>query len=117
MGHGCREEPIWTTPVVVVRRSLSWRRQIAPMPLTEDRLREIQQDYFAEDVPVDVAVMSTWTEDEAIAYFDSGGVTKPGAAALQGLFALPPLKLIEGGELEMSSIAGKPAFMMNVASR
>ena len=87
------------------------------MPLTPSQLEELQQEYFAEDVPI-LPEMASWTEDAARAYFDSGGATKPGAAVtLSGLFALPPSKLINGSNLDMSSLAGKPTFIMNVASR
>ena len=87
------------------------------MPLTPSQLEELQQEYFAEDVPI-LPEMASWTEDAARAYFDSGGATKPGAAVtLSGLFALPPSKLINGGNLDMSTLAGKPTFIMNVASR
>ena len=91
------------------------------MPLTMERLEELQAEYFAQDVPIDFATMSKWTEEEASEYFDLGGVTKPGGAAakpaLSGLFALPPSKLISGASLDMASLAGKPVFIMNVASR
>ena len=91
--------------------------QQSTMPLTPSQLEELQQEYFAEDVPI-LPEMASWTEDAARAYFDSGGATKPGAAvALSGLFALPPSKLINGSNLDMSTLAGKPAFIMNVASR
>ena len=82
-------------------------------------LEDLRTEYFAEDVPIDES-MAAWTENEAREYFDSGGVKKPGsggAAALKGLFALPNAKLISGKELPWSEIAGKPVFMMNVASR
>ena len=72
---------------------------------------------FAEDVPIDPAVMCAWSEDDARTYFDSGGTQKPGASALSGIFALPPGKLISGADLSMASLAGKPVFIMNVASR
>ncbi len=87
------------------------------MPLTEATLLELQAEYFAEDVPIDAEAMASWTEDDARNFFDSGGTVRPGAAAssqaapLQGLFGLPPSKLISGGELAMSSLAGKPAFI------
>ena len=91
------------------------------MPLTEAALKELAAEYFADDVPIDVAVMSAWTEDQARTYFDSGGVTMPGAAAASkaasGVFALPPSKIITGKDLDMSSLAGKPVFIINVASR
>ena len=33
------------------------------------------------------------------------------------LHALPPSKIINGKDLDMSTLAGKPVFIMNVASR
>ena len=89
------------------------------MPLTVAELEDIRSNYFAEDVPIEEE-MTSWTEDQAIVFFDSGGTTRPGSAAnakLQGFFALPPAKLISGKDLSWSEVAGKPVFMMNVASR
>ena len=115
---------LWIARGSTVRRELfvapvrSWLlTQQSTMPLTPSQLEELQQEYFAEDVPI-LPEMASWTEDAARAYFDSGGATKPGAAVtLSGLFALPPSKLINGSNLDMSTLAGKPAFIMNVASR
>ena len=90
------------------------------MPLTEAQLLELQAEYFADDVPIDPSTMCAWTEAQARTYFDSGGATLPVSEStppLQGLFALPPSRLISGAELPMSSLAGKPCFIMNVASR
>jgi hypothetical protein len=65
--------------------------------------------------------MGDWTKEQAMVFFESGGSTDPSsvaAPALQGIFALPPLTLIDGStKLEMSTLAGKPVFVMNVASR
>ena len=117
-------DDLWIVRGSTVRRELfvapvrSWLlTQQSFMPLTPSQLEELQQEYFAEDVPI-LPEMASWTEDAARAYFDSGGATKPGAAVtLSGLFALPPSKLINGGNLDMSTLAGKPTFIMNVASR
>ena len=91
------------------------------MPLTQAQLEDLQTEYFAEDVPIDLATMSKWTEEEARVYFDSGGAKMPGSggggSALSGLFALPPSKLSSGSDLSMASLAGKPVFIMNVASK
>lgn len=86
-----------------------------------DQLESIRADYFAEDVPI-TAEMQDWTEEDAMIFFDSGGTKTPGAAAtvapaLQGLFALPPAKRINGSALPWSEVAGKPVLIMNVASR
>ena len=110
--RGSSDRELFVAPV------RSWLlTQQSTMPLTPSQLEELQQEYFAEDVPI-LPEMASWTEDAARAYFDSGGATKPGAAVtLSGLFALPPSKLINGSNLDMSTLAGKPAFIMNVASR
>ena len=50
------------------------------MPLSEAQLLEIQADAMADDVPIDLVTMSEWSEAEAVAYFESGGETVPGAA-------------------------------------
>ena len=97
---------LWSSIVLFVAPVRSWLlTQQSFMPLTPSQLEELQQEYFAEDVPF-LPEMASWTEDAARAYFDSGGATKPGAAvALSGLFALPPSKLINGSNLDMSSLA------------
>ena len=43
------------------------------MPLTEAELLDLQAECFADDLPLDVAKMSLWTEDEARSYFEGGG--------------------------------------------
>ena len=75
-----RDRELFVAPV------RSWLlTQQSTMPLTPSQLEELQQEYFAEDVPI-LPEMASWTEDAARAYFDSGGATKPGAAvALSGL--------------------------------
>ena len=35
------------------------------MPLTETQLRDIQAECLADDIDIDLARMSQWTEDEA----------------------------------------------------
>eukprot|EP00966_Prymnesium_polylepis_P083033 1923432-Prymnesium_polylepis.1 len=51
------------------------------------RLDELRCDAFAEDVPLpDLSVAGAWTEQQAAAYFDSGGDV---AAALAALAAAP----------------------------
>ena len=92
------------------------------MPLTLAQLEDLRAEYFAEDVPIQHEQMSNWTEDMARDFFDSGGTKMPSmgmaaAPALSGVFALPPQKLITGGDLTMDTLAGKPIFIMNVASR
>ena len=46
------------------------------MPITKDRLIELQAEAFAEDVEV-LDAMLNWSEADAVAYFDSGGTVKP----------------------------------------
>ena len=46
------------------------------MPLTLERLRELRADSFAVDLPADEG-MCGWTEDQAVLYYESGGVMKP----------------------------------------
>lgn len=87
------------------------------MPLTQVELEEIQAEAMADDVPINPK-MYEWTREQAVAYFDSGGTQSPAVAgAASGVFALPPCKLITGADLPMSSLAGHPVFIMNVASR
>ena len=47
------------------------------MPLTLEALESLRSDAFAEDVPIDLHKMSHWTEEEATAFFESGGTELP----------------------------------------
>ena len=47
------------------------------MPLTDDDLRALQASSFAEDVPIQYDKMRGWTEAQATAFFESGGVERP----------------------------------------
>lgn len=87
------------------------------MPLSETQVKELQAEYFAEDVPYDLKEMGAWSEDDVRTYFDSGGMTKPISADPHSLYSLPASKLINGQSLTMSSLKGAPVFVMNVASR
>ena len=49
------------------------------MPLTLEKLQELQSDAMADDVDIDLEKMSLWTEEQAVAYFESGGTVQPGA--------------------------------------
>jgi surfactin synthase thioesterase subunit len=51
----------------------------APRQLTQAKLEELQADAMADDVDVDLAKMSLWTEEQVTAYFESGGTEEPGA--------------------------------------
>jgi len=68
---------------------------------------------MADDVPIKPE-MADWTEAQVMAYFESGGEQEPEPLAV--LYKLSG-KLIGGGVLSMSSFAGKPCLIMNVASR
>ena len=46
------------------------------MPLTLEKLQEIQAEEMADDVEIDLAVMQHWTEAQAAEYFSSGGEVK-----------------------------------------
>lgn len=85
--------------------------------VTTEQLEEIRGNYFAEDVAIEPA-MCDWTVAEAEVYFDSGGTVRPGqgSPAPQGVFALSGKK-IDGTNLDMRELAGKPVLIMNVASR
>ena len=50
------------------------------MPLTLEKLEEIQAENFAEDVAIDVGAMQHWSEEEAHEYFSTGGEKKPTAS-------------------------------------
>ena len=47
------------------------------MPLTKDQLQEIQAAALADDVAIDMEKMSLWTQEEATAFFESGGTVAP----------------------------------------
>ena len=47
------------------------------MPLSADKLHELQSEALADDVPLDLAVMQHWTEAEARSFFESGGTSCP----------------------------------------
>lgn len=46
--------------------------------LTRERALEIQEEYMADDLPVDWNRMQSWTEPQCIAYYESGGEVSPG---------------------------------------
>jgi len=47
------------------------------MPFTEEEIESIRSDCFANDVPYDLETFADMTEDELIAYFESGGEDLP----------------------------------------
>ena len=47
------------------------------MPLTLAELRDYQADALADDVDIDLERMQHWTEEQARAYFESGGTVEP----------------------------------------
>ena len=50
-----------------------------PMSLTLQQLEAIQADAMADDIAIDVAKMSLWTEAQAREFFESGGEVEPAA--------------------------------------
>jgi len=101
---------------------------------TQEEVEEIRSIYFAEDVVYDYEVVKSWSIAELEEYFDSGGkvvpdgsksqrqrvtsssVPTPPLPAATGLHALS-CSLIGGKPFDLASIAGRPALIMNVASR
>ena len=49
------------------------------MPLTEAELLDIQADTMADDVLIDLELMSCWSLDDATKHFESGGAWVPPA--------------------------------------
>ena len=49
------------------------------MSLTLTELEAIQAEALADDVPIELERMAIWSEDEARAYFESGGELMPAA--------------------------------------
>jgi len=47
------------------------------MPLSLQQIQAIQSDAMADDLDIDLEKMSLWTEEEATAYFESGGQQEP----------------------------------------
>jgi hypothetical protein len=58
------------------------------MPLSVDKLHELQSEALADDVPLDLAVMQHWTEAEARSFFESGGTSCPPPRLLHGMAML-----------------------------
>lgn len=50
--------------------------------LTLDELEAIQADCIADDIDIELEVMQHWTEEQVIAFFESGGVERPPVAAV-----------------------------------
>lgn len=48
-----------------------------------------QADLMADDIDIDFAKMSLWTEDQATAFFESGGTLEPAPAQSLPALALP----------------------------
>ena len=45
--------------------------------LSLTRLEAIQAEYMADDLPIDLARMRLWTDEQAVKYFESGGEVAP----------------------------------------
>ena len=52
--------------------------ELRTMPLTLAQLEEIQADFLADDVQIELERMSLWSKEQAEAYFESGGEVEPG---------------------------------------
>lgn len=52
-----------------------------PMPLSRAALEAIQLECHADDLPIDMALMAGWSEQDAAAYFESGGLVVPAPSA------------------------------------
>ena len=53
------------------------------MPLTAERLKEIQDECLADDVDVPPEA-TAWTDEQAYEFFESGGKTRPWRVRGQG---------------------------------
>ena len=47
------------------------------MPLTQEELEDARAEAMADDIEIDLAKMSLWSRDAAVAYFESGGTEEP----------------------------------------
>ena len=54
------------------------------MPLSHADLEEIQAEAMADDVAIDLDNMSLWTREQAVAFFESGGVDEPAVDVSEG---------------------------------
>ena len=68
--------PLLLWPPPLVEELAVWSAGLGVMPLTLKRLCELRADSFAVDLPADES-MCGWTEDQAVLYYESGGVMKP----------------------------------------
>ena len=64
-------------PVAAVSARCRRRKAAVGMVLSLDRLRELRSECLAEDLPSTLD-MCDWTEAEAMAFYESGGVERPG---------------------------------------
>ena len=64
-------------PVAAVSGPCRRRKAAVGMVLSLDRLRELRSECLAEDLPSTLD-MCDWTEAEAMAFYESGGVERPG---------------------------------------
>lgn len=55
------------------------------IPLTHERALEIQEEFLADDLPIEWQVMQFWTEAQCIAYYESGGAIAPDAKSMMKL--------------------------------
>ena len=75
------------------------------MPSAE-RIEELRHEAFATDIEISDAMLA-WTEEQVVAYFDSGGTVPAGASLDVPLFAERPVlvALYGGGQDEASGLA------------
>ena len=62
------------------------------MGLTHDALAALRDEALADDLEIDMAKMADWTEDEARAYFESGGTEEPAPRAAAAPEAAEPAR-------------------------
>lgn len=65
-----------TTVLVLSSQSLSVRTLLRPPMLSQETLEDLRADAMADDVDI-TPECKTWSREQAIAYFESGGTVKP----------------------------------------
>jgi medium-chain acyl-[acyl-carrier-protein] hydrolase len=78
------------------------------MPLTIEELESLQADEMADDVAIDLAKMSAWTEQQARAYFESGGAVDPAAEGLASASFTSGASADTGSTAWLRCLAKKP---------
>lgn len=65
------------------------------MPLSKAELEDIQAEFMADDIAIDLDKMSLWTREQAATYFDSGGMKEPVSAPV-ALGRKPRIAILHG---------------------